>query len=75
MELLKSGKERWFCKVNAVLTYQEWLNDFALADTKVIGEVLIRKEIEEIKTQVPNIYPQFSAMYERIKTGERDLYF
>jgi 2-iminoacetate synthase len=75
MDLLKSGKERWFCKVNAVLTYQEWLNDFASADTKAAGESIIKKEIEEIKTQVPNIYPQFSAMYDRIKAGERDLYF
>jgi 2-iminoacetate synthase len=75
MELLKSGKERWFCKVNAVLTYQEWLNDFASADTKAIGETMIRKEIEEIKTQVPHIYTQFSAMFDRIKAGERDLYF
>ena len=75
MELLKSGKERWFCKVNAVLTYQEWLNDFASPETKAIGEKLIRKEIEEIKAQVPNIYPQFSAMFARIIKGERDLYF
>lgn len=75
MELLKSGKEKWFCKVNAVLTFQEWLNDFASADTKAIGEKLIAKEIEEIKTQVPDIYPQFSAMFDRIKKGERDLYF
>jgi 2-iminoacetate synthase len=75
MELLKSGKERWFCKVNAVLTYQEWLNDFASADTKAAGESIIRKEIDEIKTQVPDIYPQFSAMFDRIKAGERDLYF
>jgi len=75
MELLKSGKEKWFCKVNAVLTFQEWLNDFASADTKAIGEKLIVKEINEIKTQVPNIYPQFSAMFDRIKKGERDLYF
>jgi 2-iminoacetate synthase len=75
MDLLKSGKERWFCKVNAVLTYQEWLNDFASPDTKAKGESIIRKEIEEIKTQVPNIYPQFTTMYDRIKNGERDLFF
>jgi len=39
------------------------------------GEALIRKEIEEIKVQVPNIYPQFAQMFERIRNGERDLYF
>lgn len=75
MDLLKSGKERWFCKVNAVLTFQEWLNDFASPDTKAVGETIIKKEIEEIKTQVPAIYPQFTAMYDRIKKGERDLFF
>lgn len=75
MELLKSGKERWFCKVNAVLTYKEWLNDFASADTKSAGESIIKKEVEEIRAQVPNIYPQFAAMFDRITKGERDLYF
>ncbi len=75
MDLLKSGKERWFCKTNAVLTYKEWLNDFATPETKAIGEKLIVKEIEEIKTKVPNIYPQFTSMFERISNGERDLYF
>lgn len=75
MDLLKSGKERWFCKVNAVLTFQEWLNDFGSAETRSIGENLITREIDEIKTKIPNIYPQFAAMFDRIKKGERDLYF
>lgn len=75
MDLLKSGKERWFCKTNAVLTFQEWLNDFATPETKAMGEKLIAKEIGEIKKNVPNIYPQFAEMFERIKKGERDLYF
>jgi len=75
MDLLKSGKERWFCKTNAVLTFQEWLNDFASPETKAMGEKLITKEIAEIKKNVPNIYPQFAEMFERINNGERDLYF
>jgi 2-iminoacetate synthase len=29
MELLRSGKEAQFCKLNAVLTFREWLDDFA----------------------------------------------
>ena len=71
----KVGKKRWFCKTNAVLTFQEWLNDFASPKTKAIGNKLIAKEIEEIKLKKPDIYPQFSAMFNRIKAGERDLYF
>jgi len=75
MRLLKQGKERWFCKVNAVLTFREWLDDFASEQTKRVGEELIKKEIEEIKQQKPSIYPKFMEYYRRIENGERDLYF
>ena len=75
MRLLKQGKERWFCKVNAVLTFREWLDDFASEQTKRVGEELIKKEIEEIKQQKPSIYPRFMEYYRRIENGERDLYF
>lgn len=75
MNLLKQGKERWFCKVNAVLTFREWLDDFASEKTRRVGEQLIEKEIEEIKQQKPSFYPKFMQYYERIKNGERDLYF
>lgn len=75
MDLLKSGKEKCFCKTNAVLTFQEWLNDFATPKTKAIGEKLIAQEIREIKHDIPQMYPQFSQMFARIQKGERDLYF
>jgi len=75
VNLLKQGKERWFCKVNAVLTFREWLDDFASEKTRRVGEQLIEKEIEEIKQQKPSFYPKFMQYYERIKNGERDLYF
>ena len=75
MDLLKEGKERWFCKLNAVLTFREWLDDFACEETKRIGENLIQKEINEIKQLLPAVYPQFISYYERIKNGERDIYF
>ena len=75
MNLLKQGKERWFCKVNAVLTFREWLDDFASEKTRRVGEQLIEKEVEEIKQQKPSFYPKFMQYYERIKNGERDLYF
>ena len=75
MGLLRKGKERWFCKLNAILTYREWLEDFASEETKKIGEKIIEKEIEEIKKNLPKIYPVFISYYERIKNGERDLYF
>jgi len=75
MDLLKTGKERWFCKLNAVLTFREWIDDFASAQTKTVGEKVIQKEIAEIKEKLPGVFPKFVELYKRIKHGERDLYF
>lgn len=80
MELLKTGKEGSFCKLNAILTFREWLDDFASESTKAVGEELIRREMEEVKSQTPRSYSpgvikELENYYERIKDGERDLYF
>ena len=75
MDLLRSGQEGRFCKLNAVLTFREWLDDFASEDTKKVSEPVIQHEIAQIKQQMPKAFPQFIKYYERIKNGERDLYF
>lgn len=76
MSLLKTGKEAILCKLNAVLTFREWLDDFASEETKKVGEKVIQKELEELKTMVsPQVYSKLMEYYERIKNGERDLYF
>jgi 2-iminoacetate synthase len=75
MELLRSGKEGKFCKLNAILTFREWLDDFACEETKRAGEKVIRTELDEIKAQMPSIYPELVELYKRLENGERDLYF
>ncbi len=75
MEMLKHGKERWFCKLNAVLTFREYLMDFAGEETKDVGEELIKKEIKEIETEIPQAKRKFTEYLKRIENGERDLYF
>lgn len=80
MNALESGKEGCFCKLNAVLTFQEWLEDFASPETKKIGDVIIDKEMEEIKKRSPSdfpapVYEHFLKARESILKGERDLYF
>jgi len=80
MSMLKTGREGCLCKLNAVLTFQEWLDDFASDDTKKIGEDLIDREISEIKARVPadfsaEMFQAFSAYLSRIRAGERDLCF
>jgi len=75
MDLLKSGQEGKFCKLNAVLTFREWLDDFASEETKKTAVAVINNEIDEIKRMLPDIFPEFMKYYDRIKNGERDLYF
>jgi len=75
MNLLRCGKEGQFCKLNAVITFREWLDDFASPETIAIGEKVIAKEIQEIKEKLPSMYPQLMNFYEKTKAGQRDMYF
>ncbi len=75
MDLLRSGKEGKFCKLNAVITFREWLDDFAGPATQAAGEIVIQKELAEIKAQNPKGYDIFMQYYKRTADGERDLYF
>ncbi|NLO92431.1 MAG: [FeFe] hydrogenase H-cluster radical SAM maturase HydG [Elusimicrobia bacterium] len=80
MKMLKSGHEGRFCKLNAVLTFREWLNDFASDSTKAAGEKLIARELAEIRAALgtaytPEIFNQLLQYQERINKGERDLCF
>ncbi len=76
MDLLRSGTEGIFCKLNAVITFREWLDDFASDATIATGEKLIRKEMEEIRGLVSEcMFERFIDSYKRTGDGERDLYF
>jgi len=74
MDLLRTGKEGCFCKLNAVLTFQEWLDDFASDETKRLSQKVLQDEIEDIKRKVPTLYDHFMELYRRIENGERDVY-
>ena len=80
MDALTSGQEGCFCKLNAVLTFQEWLEDFATPDTKAIGDKIIEKEMKEIRERVPGDFSEAQLKHlekarQRILAGERDIYF
>ncbi|MBU0468471.1 MAG: [FeFe] hydrogenase H-cluster radical SAM maturase HydG [Candidatus Omnitrophica bacterium] len=74
MDLLRKGEEGKFCKLNAVITFREWLDDFSTEETRVKVEPIIEREIEEVKQKYPKIFDTFKDYYERTKNGERDLY-
>ena len=75
MDSLKTGKEGTFCKINAVLTFREWLDDFASPASVKICEPVIKAELAAIQENYPKFYPQILDRYNRICAGERDLYF
>jgi 2-iminoacetate synthase len=75
MGLLRSGKEGQFCKLNAVITFREWLDDFASPATIAAGERVIAEEIEQVRRRLPEVFEQFMTYYQRTQTGQRDLYF
>ena len=75
MDALKTGKEGKFCKINAVLTFREWLDDFASPATKALCEPVINRELAEIERHLPKFHPTVKEHYDRICNGERDLFF
>jgi 2-iminoacetate synthase len=78
MGLLKGCVEGKFCKLNAVLTFREYLDDYASPQTRAIGEQLIAQELAAIRQepffQKGKLLENFEKMYQRIAHGERDLY-
>jgi 2-iminoacetate synthase len=74
MDLLRSGQEGKFCKLNAILTFKEWIDDFASEETKVLAQPLLEKEIAEVRQTNPQVFDLFMGYYKRIESGERDLY-
>jgi 2-iminoacetate synthase len=75
MDALKTGKEGKFCKINAVLTFREWLDDFAGAETRALCEPVLSRELAAIEATLPTFYPTVKEHYDRICKGERDLFF
>ena len=75
MDALKTGREGTFCKINAVLTFREWLDDFASPESIAACTPVIEKELAEIKEMYPKFFPQVQKRYEQICSGERDLFF
>lgn len=73
MSLCKSGQIQNCCHPNALMTLQEYLQDYASEETRSIGQAMIEKEIDTIpKEQVRDIVRERLV---KIKGGERDFRF
>ncbi len=73
MEFSVPGFIKRYCTLNAILTLSEYLMDYAPEKTKIKGWNVIEKNLQELEKS-QNI-AELKKRIERIKSGERDLYF
>lgn len=73
MEFSVPGFIKRFCTPNAILTLSEYLVDYAKPEISEKGWKLIDKEL--IKLEDEKLVNQIKEKIEKIKNGERDLYF
>lgn len=72
MKLSKPGEIKTFCQANAILTFSEYIVDFASHKTKEAGMELIEEEISSIKN--PELKQKVKESVQKIGLGKRDIY-
>jgi 2-iminoacetate synthase len=72
MDLAKPGLIQKFCRTNAIMTYLEYLVDYASPETRKVGEELIAKLVKE--TGENGTRHLLEDKLTKIRKGERDLY-
>ncbi|MGE5573976.1 MAG: [FeFe] hydrogenase H-cluster radical SAM maturase HydG [Bacteroidota bacterium] len=73
MQFAKTGEIQNLCQPNAILTFKEYLLDYASDETRQVGEEAIRQHLEMIPS--PKVRQETVARLARLEQGERDLYF
>ena len=73
MEICKNQQIHNFCHPNAIMTLKEYLEDYASAKTRDVGNDLIAKEIETLDNS--NIKSIVIENLKKIEQGERDFKF
>lgn len=72
MDLAKPGLIQKFCQPNALLTFKEYLEDYASEATKQAGMKCIENHLSEINDE--KLKHSINQKLERINSGERDIY-
>lgn len=73
MSLVKTGQIANCCSPNALMTLQEYLEDYASPETKVLGTKMIREQMEKIPN--PAIKRRAIENLKYIGEGKRDFRF
>ena len=73
MRLAKTGQIANVCQANALMTFKEYLEDYASEETKKIGEQTILNELARIPNQ--EVKAQAQKYIEELIDGKRDFRF
>lgn len=73
MSLVKSGQIANCCQPNALMTLQEYLEDYASEETRRRGEAVIQRELEKVESD--KIRAAAARNLEEIRHGKRDFRF
>ena len=68
-QIADKGDIQKYCLPNAILTFQEYLIDYASEETRAIGQKMVDDAIAKVELK------DFAEKLERIKRGERDIYY
>jgi len=72
MQLAKSGKIQDFCGPNALLTFKEFLLDYASKKTRKIGDKIIHQQVGKIKSKAKQA--DLRVKIKEIANKKRDIY-
>ena len=76
MPLAKHATVNKFCIANGLLTFREYLDDYASLEVKKIGELeIIPKYLAWVREHVPDMYETVADKLRRTGNSERDLRF
>lgn len=73
MALAKSGQIGNVCQPNAILTFKEYLEDYAGPENKALGEKVIEEHLQDIGND--KVRARTREYLKLIEQGRRDLYF
>ncbi|HNW99927.1 MAG TPA: [FeFe] hydrogenase H-cluster radical SAM maturase HydG [Candidatus Cloacimonadota bacterium] len=73
MEFAIPGFVKRYCTPNAVLTFLEYIEDYASPETKTLGLQRIQAELTDMEDSP--MKTMLLQKMDKIRTGERDLYF
>ncbi|MFW6380995.1 MAG: [FeFe] hydrogenase H-cluster radical SAM maturase HydG [Bacillota bacterium] len=71
MSLAKPGFVHKYCMPNAVLTFKEYLEDYASPETRQVGYQAIEEQLEAFESEQRQLVEE---KLEKIDRGQRDLY-